>query len=171
MSNINIAYSSGVPITITLTGLPSNGVGYLTTGQTSVSIFNTGTNLYYLDAFVGGKITVGTSPTDQRQIEIWAYGNIDDVPTYPDVIVGTDAQIIISTMGTKISSLKLLSVIGTGPTTSQTYWFGPVSVASVFGGILPKNWGLFVCQNTAVTLNTTGTQHSITYTPIYETVI
>lgn len=171
MSNINIAYGAASGMAITLTGLPSNSAGYLNTGQTSVVVFNTGTNLNYLDALVGGKVTVGTSPTDARQIEVWAYGNVDDLPTYPDTIVGTDAQKVITNIGIKNAALKLLSVIATDSSSNRTYWFGPISVASSFGGMLPKNWGIFIDHNTAVNLNTTGFLHAVTYTPIYETVV
>lgn len=170
MSTINIGYSSGVVMSITLTGLPSNSVGVLTTGQSSLAISNTGAGAFFLDAFIGGKLTVGASPTDARQIEVWAYGNIDDLPTYPDTILGTDAQKVMA-IGSKNASLKLLSVIGTDPTSNKTYYFGPTSIASAFGGMLPKSWGVFITQNTAVSLNTTGSNHSITYTPIYETVV
>ena len=87
MSDIKTAYGASVQLTMTsLASLPSDGIGV--SGATSTAVNNTSTQ--YLDALVGGKITLGTSPTNGRQIEIWAYGNVDDTPTYPDTINGVD---------------------------------------------------------------------------------
>lgn len=169
MSNVNIAYGPTGLFVITLTGLPTNSIGSVLTGQTSVAISNSGVGTLYLDYLVGGKVTAGTTPTTARQIEIHAYGAIDDTPTYPDTILGTDANKVITSDGIKSTILKPLSIISTDDTSSREYWFGPVSVASAFGGILPKNWGIFVAHNTAVNLNITGTNHSISYTPVYLT--
>ena len=55
-------------------------------------------------------------------------------------------------------------------TSDRTYWFAPVSVAALFGGTLPKYWGAFITHNTGVNLNSTGTNHVISYTPAYETI-
>ena len=165
MSDIKITYGASTTIGITLTGLATNSLGVLTTGQESNYISNSGNNL---DVLLGGKISVGSSPTASRQIEIWVYGSIDDSPTYPDALDGSDSSEVI--LGDRNATMKLFQVISTDSTSNKTYWFGPSSVSSSFGGYIPKYWGVFVCHNTAVSLNTSGTSHSISYTPIYESI-
>lgn len=167
MASIKTTYGASVALTMTsLASLPSDGL--FVTGACSAAVNNSTDN--YLDALVAGKITAGTSPTTNRTIEIWAYGNMDDTPTYPDTIAGTDSVKTFTSAGSKAASLKLVSVISTTGTSNGAYYFGPNSIGSLFGGHLPKYWGLCVFQNTNVALNASGAAHSISYTPVYETV-
>lgn len=167
MADIKTAYGASIQFTMTsLASLPSDGL--FVTGATSTAVDNTSTK--YIDALVGGKISVGSGVTTNRQIEVWVYGNVDDTPTYPDTINGVDGVRTLSSAGTKAATLKLLSIIPTTGTNNAGYYFGPNSVASLFGGHLPKYWGLAVFQNTNAALNSSGASHNISYTPLYETV-
>ncbi len=52
----------------------------------------------------------------------------------------------------------------------MAYWFGPVSLVSLFG-VNPTAHVLFVTHDTAVNLNATAGNHSISQTGIYATVV
>jgi hypothetical protein len=120
-----------------------------------------------IDYQVGGKITTGTTPTVSTQIDIWVYGSVEDTPTYPDVLDGTDSDETFSSENMRNTAMRHLHTIVVDATSDRTYWFGPLSIAAVFGGQLPKHWGLFVTHSTAVNLNSTGGNHAIYYRPVY----
>lgn len=157
-----IAYGSSSNLTMTLASLASDT--NLLAGRESTEVDNT-TNKY-VDYLLSGKITTGTSPTTAKIIEVHVVGLLDD-STYPDVFDGTDSNETISTAGTKAGITRLAASIDTTATSDQGYWFGPVSVAALFGGVMPKKFVVFVVHNTAVALNATGGNHQITVTPVY----
>ncbi len=166
MASVKIEYGSSAALTITLASLATDT--NLLAGRESTAIDNT-TNKY-LDVLISGNIRVGTSPTTGKVIEIWAYGSLSDSPTYGDVLDGSDSNETITSAGVKNSVLKLVHTIETEATSDRDYPFGPIGLAQFFGGSLPKFWGIFAVHNTGVNLNSTGGNHNITYTPIYQTV-
>ena len=113
-------------------------------------------------------ITVGTTPTVNTVIEAWAYGSLNDTPTYPDVFDGTDSAETVTSVTIKQASLALLAILKVDATTcNRVYAFRPVSLAAVHGGFLPKHHGLFVTHNTVVALHATAGNHVINYTRAY----
>ena len=46
---------------------------------------------------------------------------------------------------------------------NDDYEWGPVSVAEVFGGVLPSKWGLVVHNDSGAALHATGTNNSTRY--------
>lgn len=165
MASQKIEYGSSAAVTITLASLASDT--NLLAGRESTAIDNTSSK--FLDYLVAGRITTGTSPTASRNIEVWCYAQLEDTPTYPDVFDGSDSNETITNVGIKNAVLKLVASIGTTNSSNVAYDFGPVSVASLFGGVVPKRFGFFVVHNTAVNLNSTGGNHAIWVTPIYST--
>lgn len=167
MADRKIAYAASSALTITLGGLATSSSH--TAGRESTAVDNTSNK--YLDYLLGGKIKVGTSPTAGTEIRVYVYASINDTPTYPDVFDGTDSAETITADGAAGSALKLAATLFCDATTSdRDYWFGPVSVASLFGGTLPKLFGVFVTHNTAVNLHATDGNHVLNITPVYETV-
>jgi hypothetical protein len=114
-----------------------------------------------IDAIVGGLITLGTTLTTGKQIEIWAYGSFDS-SAYNDAITGTDGNVTLIAKNT----LRLLNVIGTNATSNQAYRWGPYSIAQAFGGIIPIKWGIWIVHNTAVALNATAGNHNVKHYPV-----
>jgi len=159
-----MAYAASSDLTITLASLASDT--NLLAGQESTAVDNT-TNLY-IDYLLSGKVTTGTSPTTARVIEVWVIGIMDDA-TWPDVFDGTDSAETITNAGIKNSICRLAASIDTVATSDLAYPFGPVSVASLFGGRLPKQFVVFVTHSTAVNLNSTGGNQKISITPVYYT--
>ena len=166
MASIKTAYGSSSDLTITLASLATDA--NLLAGRESTAVNNTSD--LYLDFLLSGKITTGTSPTASKEIRIYVYGSYDDTPAYPDVFDGTDSAETVTSSDIRDAGLKLAAITSTSSTSDRTYWFAPVSVASLFGGTLPKYWGVFVTHNTGVNLNATGSNHDLTITPVYNTV-
>jgi hypothetical protein len=172
MADIKTAYASSANYTITLASLGSSAT--LVAGRESTAVSNT-SNLY-LDYLVGGLITVGTTPTADTTIEVWAYGARNDTPDYPDVFDGTDSAETVTTRNHAIDTLAWIATMQVDSATSDRgYYFGPVSLAAAFGrkhgGALwvPTHHGIFLVHNTGVALNSTAGNHEISYTGVYMT--
>jgi len=143
MATTTISYTTATTITCSVASVASSSTWVA--GQESNEIDNT-TNKYD-DALVQGKITVGTTPTASTLILVYVWGS------------DTSA-------GVRDGFLRLGAAIVVDATTSnRSYWFGPFSVADLFGQV-PRFWGLFVTHNTGANLNSTSGNHSFTYTGI-----
>lgn len=153
-------------LTITLASLASDSS--LLAGRQSTVIDNSSNQ--YLDYLVSGKITAGTSPTAAKSIEVWAFATADDAPVYPDQFGASDAGVTPTSRDILANACALVASIPTDSTSNRTYWFRPTSIAALFGGVLPKKFGLFVVHNTGVNLNSTGSNHAIYSSPRYATV-
>jgi hypothetical protein len=165
MADVKLAYGTPADATITLASLASDTS--LLTGRESDAIVNTST--LALDYLVSGKITTGTTPTTARQIEVWCVGRWD-ASNWPDVFDGTDSAETITLAEIKTSSCRLVASMPTVATSNVTYHFGPVSIAQLFGGVIPQAFVFFVTHNTAVNLNSTSGNHQIRVQPITQTV-
>jgi len=163
-ANIKLVYAASAAPTFTLASLATSST--LLAGRSSAVVDNT-TNLY-MDYMAGGKITTGTSPS-AATIEPWIWGVLNDTPLYPDAITGSDANVSATTRDILAASHRLVSVMVTTATNNQGYYFAPVSVASLFGGVQPLKWGFWVVHNTGVNLNSTGGNHVVSQTGIYAT--
>jgi len=165
MADVKMVYATNQVLTITLASLATDT--NLLTGRESTAIDNT-SNLY-LDYLLDGKITVGTSPTTAKEIRVYVAGLFGDA-SWPDVFDGTDSAETVSGVGTRDTALKLAAVIPTINTSDLGYFFGPISVASLFGGVCPAKFVVFVTHNTAVNLNSTSGNHYINARGVYNTV-
>jgi hypothetical protein len=166
MADVKTAYAASAAFTITLASLATSATRIA--GRESTAVDNT-SNLY-LDYLVGGKVTTGTTPTDAKQIDLWVYCSYNDTPLYPDVLDGTDSDESFTSAGVLAGACVLAASVSTNNTSDRTYWFAPFSVASLFGGHMPKFFGIFVTHDTGVNLNSTGSNQAFYYTGIYEVV-
>ena len=165
MADLKLSYPAASDLTITLASLASDT--NLLTGRESATIDNS-TNLY-LDILISGKITAGTSPTASRSIEVWAVGSWDGT-NWPDVFDGTESAETITSADIKASVTRYLAAMATANTSDRAYHFGPVSLASAFGGTLPPKVVLFVTHSTGQNLNSTAANHQIRLQPVYQTI-
>lgn len=163
--DIKLVYAASADLTITLASLATDA--NLLTGRESTAVDNS-TNKY-IDYLLGGKITTGTTPTDAKEIRVYVGALINDT-TYPDVLDGTDSAETITSAGIRDAGLRLAAVIATNNTSDRAYYFGPISVAALFGGSLPLKFVVFVTHSTAVNFNSTGGNHVISVTGVYENV-
>ena len=149
MATLTINYSANTAITMDLANLGTSAT--FVAGRESSQIDNT-TNKF-VDAIVSGQVSVGTTPTANTQINIYVWGADTSLATTAlDVLDGTDSAETLTNVGIR-DALRLGASINVPANTSDVaYIVLPFSVASLFGGILPKFWGLFVAHNTAVNL-------------------
>lgn len=165
MASLKQAFGTTANLTITLASLAESNT--FIAGRQSTAVDNT-VNLY-LDYLLSGKITVGTTPTVGTEIRVYVVGLLDD-STWPDTLGAVDAAASITSVGVGSAFLKLAAtMVVDAATSNRTYYFGPVSVAQLFGGVLPRKFLVYVSQNTDVNLNSTGSNHQITVTPSYNT--
>lgn len=164
MADLKIKYpqanADSVAITITLASLASSTSW---AGRASTAV-NNASNLD-LDHLVSGKIKLGTSPTANKAIQVYAYAAqsiSSGTPTYPDSITGTDAAKTMTSANVALACLRLLWAGTTDATTGLTLEMPPTSVAQAFGQ-LPPYWGLFVVHDSVAALDGTGGNHSFQY--------
>ena len=114
-----------------------------------------------IDYLLGGKITVGTTPTAASAIELWLYAQINGTPEYTAGATGANAG--TTPTGDKSLLIPLDFVVVPTATSNVAYRFGPYSIAGAFNGVIPARWGLWVLNQSGVNLHATGGNHKITY--------
>ena len=164
MATTTVNYSSNTAITMDLANLATSTT--FVAGRESSQIDNT-TNKY-MDCLVSGKVSVGTTPTANKTIVIYVWGAETSLATTAlDVLDGTDSAETLTNTGI-LNALKFGAAISVPAATSdQQYDVLPFSVAALFGGVMPKYWGLYVAHDTAVNLrNTSVNTNSFEYVGI-----
>lgn len=162
MAQTSVKYDNNpTALTITLASLATSVT--LTGGQSSAEVSNSSDK--HVDVMIQGKITVGSSVTNNTQIQIYVYGSDAALSGKNlDVIDGTNASDTFATVGVRDSVLKLGKVISVDSTTAnRTYYVSSFSVAELFGGNMPKYWGVWVTHNTGSALNSTSGNHELTF--------
>ncbi len=159
--------SDSTAITLTLASLASSST--LVVGRQSTVVDNTSNQ--YVDAILSGQVTTGTSPTAGKQLELWLYGPLKVATstfTYPvattTALTGSDGAATFI-LEQKYNLQLAWSTFNVG-TTDTKYAIGPLSVAAVFGGVMPLKFGAFFTHNTGVNLNSTAANHWLHYTGI-----
>ena len=149
MATSTVNYSSNTAITMDLSALGSSAT--FVAGRESSQVDNT-TNKY-VDVLVSGSVSVGTTPTANTSILVYVYGADTSLATTAiDVLDGTDSAETLTNVGI-LNALRLGAAINVpAATTDVQYFVLPFSVAALFGGVVPKFWGLYVAHNTAVNL-------------------
>lgn len=149
MATSTINYSANTAITMDLSALGSSAT--FVAGRESSQIDNT-TNKF-VDVLVSGSVSVGTTPTANTSILIYVYGAETSLASVNlNTLDGTDSAVTLGNVGI-LNALRLGAAINVPvATTDVQYIVLPFSVAALFGGTVPKFWGLFVAHNTGVNL-------------------
>lgn len=157
MAIVTPIYGSWTTLAFALQGLASS----LTVGWQSDEVDNT-TNKYD-NVRVTGRAAVGTTPTVNTQIQIWALGRSNNTPTRPDAFGATSASRTILSVGNARSYMKSAAVLEVDATTTDRgYWYD-FELAQLFGGIVPDFWTLWGAHNCVAALNTTGSNFFTNY--------
>lgn len=114
---------------------------------------------------VQGIITVGTTPTVNTEIRIYAVQSYDGT-TWPDVFDGTASAETLTSVGVGTGFLKLCAVLQVDATTSDRAYPYYFDLATVFPS-MPKKVAIFVTHNTGVNLNATAGNQTYAYQPTY----
>ena len=115
----------------------------------------------YEDIILSGFITTGTSPSASRTIEVWAIAW--NGSGWPDVFDGTTSAETITSAEIKNSLCKSVASISTSNNSDRRYDFTGVSARTVFGGVLPSKFVLFITHSTVANLNSTAGNHGFFY--------
>ena len=120
----------------------------------------------YEDYLLSGKITVGGAPT-AGQVRIYVVALLDDA-TWPDVFDGTQSAETITSALIGAGFMALAEVFSPDTSASAVYFFGPVSVANLFGGICPLKFVMFITHSLVQAIAAAG--HQVTVKGVYHTV-
>lgn len=161
MANIKQVYGS------TTSG--SGGITSLATSSTWTAgyewfIIDNQTDLN-IDYQVFGNIAVGTTPTINTEIRIYAVASPDGT-TWPDVFDGIPSAETLTSQGVGTGFLKWCATLDVDSTTSNRVYPYHFTLSSIFTTI-PAVTAFFVAHNTGVNLNSTGGNHTYNYTPVY----
>lgn len=168
-ADVKVAYAATATPTMTLASLAASST--LLAGRESSSISNASNK--YLDSLCAGNYRAAASNNQAGNIYTCVVGPRDDTPTWPDVFDGTDSTETVTDAGTFNSICRIISSIAADNTASQTWYWGPVTIAGFFGGVLPTAWVFFVTQNIQTSTNAwsaTEGDHAVRYTSVYATV-
>lgn len=165
-ANIKLAFAASAALTCTLASLATSST--LLVGQEATAINNT-SNLY-VDYRVTAKITTGTTPTVDTEIRIYAYAVMNDTPTYPDTITGTNSAVTLTNAYIRDAGFTSLGATGISATSNIGYPIRCLTLAEAFGHC-PTRWGLWITHNTAVNLHATAGNHVLTQIGVYVTSI
>ena len=142
---------------VTTFNITLNSLGGVTSavGRESTVVDNSTTK--YLDAICQVNVaTMGTAPTNDSAIYVYAYGaNVSNNFTYP--ATGTDNAITLVAP----TCMPLVAVIPYAATTTASLHSSPFSIASAFGGALPNYWGIAVVNFCGSALSTDSATHPI----------
>jgi hypothetical protein len=168
-NNINLAYGTLISGNGGVTSLASSSTWLA--GYEWFLIDNTAASPagLMLDWNIAGQITVGTTPTINTEIRIYAVGSPDGT-NWPDVFDGTPSAETITAAGVATGFLKLGAVCQVDSTTSNRAYPFQFGLRQTFGGVLPAKAVIFVTHNTGVALNATAGNHLYYAQPEYATI-
>lgn len=154
MAVSNITYSSSTGITITLASLANNAARQ--------SAFVDNSSNRFLDAMVrlDLRLQIGT-PSNDQLINVWFYGS-EDGTNYTDNATGSNAALTMRNP----TNLRGPFIISTPNAGGLVYRAVIGSVASYFGGVLPRRWGIVVENRTGIAFDATEGNHAKSYTGI-----
>lgn len=144
---------------MTIASLATSSTLLVGRNATAVDISAIGT--IPVDIILGGRIMTGTSPT-AGFIQVWASASEDGTIYTGGIATADAAQTLVA--ATK-AQLRLVANMANDTTNNASYAF-VASMMSVFGGILPRRFNLWLTHSSGVNLNSTGGNHQLKYTPI-----
>lgn len=151
-----IAYGTSTAITITLASLASSSY------RESTAVDNTSNK--FMDALLMVLIKSGAGAMGGEKVaKVFFYGS-ENGTDYTDNATGSDAAI------TPRSPTNLLGPYLVQMPTSAVTYKTVFPVAPFFNGIMPRKWGIVVQNASGTAFDTTGGNHVVSYTGIYQTI-
>lgn len=116
-----------------------------------------------LDVVIQGSVRVGTTPIAGRTVALYVIPEATDAPLWPTSVT-TGANTTFASTDSRANACAFASMAFVPVATSNVdYNFKPISVASLFMGVVPKRFVVFFVHNTNVVMNTTASNHRIEY--------
>jgi hypothetical protein len=163
MTVLTQTYGAAIAIPITYASLANGGY------RMSDIVDNAGAN-NYIDAIVNALVRVGTLGAT-GYLALYAYGTADGAEYTAGLNNAADATITWGTTGRSgLLSYQALPVLGTVPTDATDdddyVTMGPYSIRDIFGGVMPRKWGIVLLNQTGATLQATQTDSFLKYSGI-----
>lgn len=115
-------------------------------------------------------VTTGTTPTAGGIIEAWVLQQRED-GSWPDIFTstysGSDGGFTVRSRDHLRAGAALLGAVPVLSTSDLPYILQPRNVAQLFGVNYVRKFAVWVTHNTAVNLNSTGTNHETIVLPSY----
>ena len=168
---VTTTYNGDTAITFDISSLATSST--FVAGRNSTEIDNTSNK--FVDCIVDVEGITGhasTAPTVGQVIQLWVAGNDTSFATKviggSGAIDGVDGACTLPHVSV-MQSLRLAGVTAvTVATAGLVYYIQPFSVASLFGGVMPKFWCLYLAHNhtgaLAASQSTLFNYNGITYT-------
>lgn len=156
MTTATINYTTAGTLTWGMTN-PSSDTTLLI-GRESTKVDNETATLA-LDVIIGGSFTGPATGQAAGVIEIYAYGSWDGGTTFTSDITGTDGALTLVAATKQL--LRLVTVITTNAVASEVYKWGPISLAQVWGGWIPSDWGLWGVHSAGGALTASTTKYQV----------
>lgn len=164
----------GTQGTLTFTSLNSlAGSSTLVAGAGSLAVDNTSN--VALDYLVSVKISwSSTAPAAGSYVlDMHIYGNLNDTPDYPldgsGNALGTDTARTFARVADKYNSTAFWKELGLYTTASKVYTQTPCGIANLFGGMLPKYWGMWATHGVTTASSTPGASgNTVWYMPVLQ---
>ena len=165
--DVKIAYAAST--TFTLTNLHSLAASQAHLAGWESNVVDNTTNLYQ-DYLISGLVKTAAADNQAGTVEVHVVAMISDT-VWPDVFDGTESAATVSSASRKAQICKIGANIDVTADASTSYEFGPFTVASLFGGVCPPKFVVFITGDAATT---TAAQFAadtniVTYKGIYYT--
>ena len=151
MAETKITYSADTAITWTDNTLAADA-------WSNTANVDNATNLY-VDVLVGGFCGLdSTTAVAGETIDIYVTANYSDTATdvggARDAAYGLDGLQVPDTdfIQANVRFLTSIGLHGT-PTTDMDYHWGPIGIAQMFGGVMPKDFQLLIHNNTSADID------------------
>ena len=123
----------------------------------------------YLDYRITAKIQVESAGLAAGEIRMYLVGELEDA-SWPDVFDGTESAETVTDTEIRDAICSLAALTTTDTTASRTYYLECPSVRTVFGGLVPRKFVVFITQSTGAALETTGDHNQVYVKGAYENV-
>lgn len=153
-------WGTATAVTMTLASLASSAVD---AGQQSDAIDLA--TIDSIDVWLGGKITLGTTPTVNTKIEVWVFPSYDGTTYAGGAFGATNAAVTPPSTsfptGFKTQG-RLAAVFPVLATTTGVVFQWGVALSELFPSLPPK-CVVFVTHNTGAAFNSTAGNHEVKY--------
>lgn len=166
--DIKLKYSASTALTVTNLHSLASSQDW-SAGWSSGAINNT-SNLN-LDYLLGGTFTTHASNRQAGTINVYILAALNDTPTYTATAtgtIGTEGALSFTDTEERDAISRLLVSITVDATASAIYAFPPLSIAQLFGGVIPPYIAVYVSQNcsTTTTAGLAAAGSALYYTPV-----
>jgi hypothetical protein len=97
-------------------------------------------------------------------MEVWVWEILDDSPTYPDTITGSEGTVSLTSLQTKYAGAFKCAGIITVNGSSNVVYSLTKHLSELYGLSIPKKWGVWILNATGAALNSSG--HAVTRIPV-----